>query len=130
MAADETLAVLRAYAASWVAGDLQAVLDAYSDDAVFHYFGTTDLAGTHVGKDACVAAMVAVSSRAERRILEVVDILAGEHLGSIVVREELTRDGEAHELRRVLGYRVEAGKIAECWVLDEDQRLVDHLWRP
>jgi hypothetical protein len=27
-------------------------------------------------------------------------------------------------------YRVAGGKIAECWVYDEDQALIDRLWRP
>ena len=116
---------LRAYADAWLAGDVDSVFAAYADDAVFHYFGTSDLAGTHVGKDACITAMVAASTRAQRELLEVVDVLAGDVLGAIVVRERLA--GE-HELERTFLYRVVDDRIAECWVYDQDQRLIDSLW--
>jgi hypothetical protein len=128
-APEETRATLRRYADSWVTGDLEAVLGAYADDVVFHYFGTTDLAGDHVGTAAAVDAMAAVSIRAPRRIVEIVDVLAGDQLGAIVVVEELSRDGEVALVRRVLTYKVENGKIIECWVLDEDQPLIDRFWR-
>jgi hypothetical protein len=129
MASDETAAVLRAYAEAWQRSD-PTLFDFYADDCTFHYFGTTDLAGTHVGKEACVTAMIAVSTRAPRTLLEIVDVLVGDSLGAIVVRERLERDGESHEVERVARYRVADGRIAECWILDEDQALIDHLWRP
>ena len=125
----ETYEVLRAYADGWLAGS-PTLFDAYADDCTFHYAGTTDLAGTHVGKDACLTAMLTASVRATRTLLEVVDVLAGDTYGAIVVRERLERDGEAHELERVLRYRVVGGRIVECWLHDADQALVDHLWRP
>jgi hypothetical protein len=28
----------------------------------------------------------------------------------------------------VLLYRVEDGKLRECWLYDEDQRFIDELW--
>lgn len=127
--AEETLATLRSYAASWLGGDFDAVLGAYADDVVFHYFGQTDLAGAHVGKSTAVDAMAAVSARAPRRILEIIDILAGDHFGAIIAVEELSRDGEVTTARRVFVYRVDAGQIMECWVLDEDQSEIDRFWR-
>jgi ketosteroid isomerase-like protein len=127
---DETLAVLRRYADSWLAGDMDAVLAAYADDVVFHYFGNTDLAGAHVGKAAAVEAMVTVSARAPRRLVEVLDVLAGNQFGAIVAVEELNRDGESATVRRTFLYRVEAGTIVECRVFDEDQAQVDRFWRP
>jgi hypothetical protein len=127
---DETLATLRRYAERWLAGDIDALLGTYADDVVFHYFGTTDLAGAHVGRDAAVERMVVASTRAPRQLVEIVDVLVGEVLGTIVAVERLERDGEVATVRRVLVYRVEAGKIVECWVLDEDQALIDRFWRP
>ena len=121
---------LERYVAAWEAGDLDALLASYADDVVFHYFGTTDLAGAHHGKEAAVTAMVAASTRATRELLEVVDLLVGDRLGALVVRERLTRGELSEELRRVLVYRFEGGRIAECWVHDEDQALVDRLWAP
>jgi hypothetical protein len=123
-------AVLQRYADVWRAGDLEAMLGAYADDVVFHYFGATDLAGDHVGKEAAVNAMVTASLRATRELLEVVDVLVGDSLGALVVRERLTRDGESADLRRMLVYRIEDSRFAEVWLYDEDQALVDRLWAP
>lgn len=127
--AAEIATVLHRYAEAWQAAD-PALFDFSTDDCTFHYAGSTDLAGTHVGKDACLTAMVTASTRARRTLLEVVDVLAGSRFGALVVRERLERDHEAHEIERVARYRVVGGKIAECWIHDEDQALIDHLWRP
>ena len=58
---EETHDVLRRYADSWLAGDIDALLAAYADDVVFHYFGSSDVASAHVGKQA------AVDARSSRR---------------------------------------------------------------
>jgi len=122
--------VLERYVEAWRTGNLEALLGAYADDVVFHYFGTTDLAGDHVGKNAAIAAMGAVSARAARELVEVVDVLVGDRRAALVVRERLTRAGESVELRRVFVYRIEDEKLAEFWLYDEDQALVDRLWAP
>ena len=31
-------------------------------------------------------------------------------------------------VRRVFLYTVRDGKLAECWLYDEDQRFIDSLW--
>jgi hypothetical protein len=127
--ADETRAAIRSYADGWQTRDPD-LFDHYADDAVFHYSGATDLAGSHVGKEACLTAMITARMRAPGALLEIVDVLSGDALGALVVRERLERDGEAHEIRRVLAFRVDDdGRLAECWLLDEDQALIDHLWR-
>ena len=127
---EETRTVLEAYAAAWRAGDVEALLGSYADDVVFHYFGATDLAGSHHVKDDAVAAMLQASTRAARELVEVLDVLVGEHLGALVVVERFTRGERTAEVRRTAQYRVEGGKIAECWILDEDQALVDRFWAP
>ncbi|MDP1820621.1 MAG: nuclear transport factor 2 family protein [Acidimicrobiales bacterium] len=126
---DDIRRLLEGYAEAWKVGDLEVLLGAYADDVVFHYFGGTDLAGAHVGKEAAVQAMVTVSTRAARELLEVVDVLAGDRLGTLVVRERLVRDGEQADVQRVFLYRVDGKRIVECWVLDEDQALIDRFWR-
>ena len=127
-----THATLVAYADAWRAGDIERILAFYADDVVFHYFGSSEIAGTHVGKEASVAAMARTASRPSRKLVAVTDVLAGEALGSIVAIEEFARPDigiPPLQVRRVFVYRVGAGgQIVECWVLDEDQALMDRLW--
>jgi ketosteroid isomerase-like protein len=125
-----TRATLLSYADAWRAGDITRMLDAYADDVVFHYFGETDLAGDHVGKDAAVGAMLAASTRSSRTLVEIVDVLAGDERGAIVAIERFERDGESQDVQRVLLYRVHDGLIVECWLYDGDQRMIDRFWAP
>ena len=122
----ETGETLRAYATAWMAGDLEQVLGSYHDEIVLHYMGESPLAGTHAGKEAVFAVLGQASYRASRKLIEVEDVLVGENLGALLAIEDL---GEPpRRVRRVLLYRVQDGKLRECWLYDEDQRFIDELW--
>ncbi len=117
----------RTYADAWLAGDLAAIIDMYADDFVLHYFGDSPLAGDHVGKDAALTALATATTRTNRRLLDIEDVLEGRVLSAIVAREEVGTD-ERRIVRRVLLYRTDAAKLTECWLYDEDQRAIDALW--
>jgi hypothetical protein len=121
-------AVVKRYAEAWVANDLRAIIESYHDDVVFHYFGRSPLAGTHRGKTACLAILKQVRERTNRRLVSVRDVLAGQHFGLIIAVERFERLGESVEIERMLRYSVRDDKLAECWIYDEDQRLVDEYW--
>jgi len=124
--AKETGKTLRAYADAWLAADVEKVLGAYHDDIVLHYVGESPLAGTHAGKEAVFTILGQASYRASRKLIAVEDVLVGENFGALLAIEDL---GEPpRRVRRVLLYRVEDGKLRECWLYDEDQRFVDELW--
>jgi uncharacterized protein len=123
--ADDIRAAVRRYADAWAANDLRAIVDCYHDDVVFHYFGRSPLAGTHRGKAACLGVLKRVREATNRKLVSIRDVLVGEHFGLIVAIEQFERHGAAVEIERLLRYRVRDGKLAECWVYDEDQRLVD-----
>lgn len=121
-------AVVKRYADAWAANDLQTIFDCYHEEVVFHYFGRSPLAGTHHGKAACLAVLKQVGEKTNRRLVAIRDVLAGEHFGLIVAAEQFERNGSPITIERMLRYSVRDGKLAECWVYDEDQRLVDEYW--
>jgi ketosteroid isomerase-like protein len=123
---NETGRVLRDYAEAWLASDLEKVLASYHDDIELHYMGTSPLAGTHRGRDAAFLALGEASVRTSRRLISVEDVLVGESLGALVAVEDL--GDPPRRVRRVLLYRVQDGKLRECWLFDEDQRFIDSLW--
>jgi hypothetical protein len=120
-------AVVKRYADAWAANDLAAIVGSYHDDVVFHYFGRGPLAGVHRGKSACLAVLKQVREKTNRRLVSIKDVLVGERFGLVVAVERFERNGSAVEIERLLKYTVRDGKLAECWVYDEDQRLVDEL---
>ncbi|MEM9714869.1 MAG: nuclear transport factor 2 family protein [Actinomycetota bacterium] len=121
-------AVIERYCAAWTSGDLAGLLDCYAEGFTLHYFGSSRFAGDHVGRDAAIAVLAEVSTIAPRELVAVDEVLVGDRAAAIVVRERLTRDGESHELRRLLRYRIDGERLDECWLYDEDQALVDRLW--
>jgi uncharacterized protein len=123
---NETLQVLRAYAQAWLASDLEKVLASYHDDIELHYMGESPLAGTHRGRDAAFAVLAQASTRTARKLIDVEDVLAGESLGALIAVEDL--GDPPQRVRRVLLYRVQDGKLRECWLFDENQRFIDAMW--
>lgn len=119
--------VAHRYAQAWIAGDLPAIFACYHDDFTLHYGGAHSLAGVHVGKAEALRAMAEVSRRTGRRLLEVVDVTAGESRAVIIAREAFQRDGETAEITRVLVYAIADGLLRECWLYDFDQALVDRF---
>ena len=126
MTNDEVSRTLHEYARTWLSGDLERILASYHDDIELHYMGASPLAGHHSGKVAAFEALAQASIRASRRLIDVEDVLVGSKMGALVTREEV---GEpSREVKRVLLYRVQDGKLRECWLFDEDQRFMDDLW--
>jgi ketosteroid isomerase-like protein len=123
---EETSRVLREYATAWLASDLEKVLASYHDDIELHYMGESPLAGTHRGRDAAFAVLAQASTRTDRKLIDVEDVLVGESLGALIAVEDL--GDPAQRVKRVLLYRVHDEKLRECWLFDEDQRFIDSLW--
>ena len=126
---DHAGVALRRYADAWRSGDLTAVLDSYADDFTLHYAGTSRFAGTHDGRDAALQVLAEVSIIAPRELVSVDAVIAADHCGVLVATERLTRNGETADMARVLRYRVDAGRLAECWLHETEQATVDHFWR-
>jgi uncharacterized protein len=113
------------YANAWLAGDRAALAACYHEDFTLHYFGRNPLAGDHRGKAASLAILVEVTRRTNRKLLGIIDIMAGPERGALLVRERFERGGKAAEFERLLVYAVRDGLLWECWVWDQDQAAID-----
>lgn len=85
------LAVAERYRAAWLAGDRAALADCYHPDFTLHYFGSNPFAGDHVGKVAALTTLAKFSQRTGRKLLEVVDVMAGPERATIIARESFER---------------------------------------
>lgn len=119
------LAAARRYVDAWLAGDFAAMMATYAEDFMLHWFGANPFAGTYHGKAEAIPALMAFTERTQRRLAVIVDVTAGPSRAVVIVREAITVEGVTHEIERVLVYRTEEGLLAECWVYDQDQRLID-----
>lgn len=125
----DTLTTLRKYADAWTRNDLAQVAALYADSFTLHYPGTHALAGVHRGKREALRVLGEVSRRVQRRLVRVIDVMAGEQRGALQVVEEWRRDGEAVQLERMLVYTTRDGLLTECWLFDADQTAVARLLR-
>ncbi len=123
--ADPVRHAIYRYASAWQAGDRQTMLACYHDDFTLQYFGGNRLAGVHRGKPAALAILAEVTRRTQRKLLGIVDVMAGPERGALLVRELFDRDGRTAEVERLLVYSVRDGLLWQCWVYDQDQALVD-----
>ena len=119
--------IVRAYTEAWLAGDIDTVLDLYHPDLVLHYGGANPFAGDHVGKDAAITVLLAVQERTQRVPVQVLDIMESDIHAAAWVRERWIVDGAPLELERLLVYRTADDMLAECWLYDQDQALVDRV---
>jgi ketosteroid isomerase-like protein len=108
---ESTRRAVSRYATAWLAGDRQVMLASYHDDFTLHYFGRNPLAGMHRGKSAALAILAEVTRRTKRRLLGIVDIMAGPERGALLVREIFNRDGRSAEVERLLVYSVRDGLL-------------------
>jgi uncharacterized protein len=120
--------VVKQYADAWAANDLVLAIGCYHDEIVFHYFGISSLAGVHRGKPACLEILKQVRKKTNRKLVSIDDVLAGERFGLIVATDRFERSGNSAEIKRVFQFSVRDGMLDECWVYDEDQRLVDDFF--
>ena len=123
--------VVERYTAAWIAGDTAAIVACYGDGFTLHYGGKNALSGDHVGKARALGVLADFSRRTGRRLVRIVDVMAGAERGVVIAREALGKaPAEAVEVERVLVYTVRDGLFAECWVHDTDQALIDRLVGP
>ena len=99
----------------------------YSDDFTLHYLGNNPLTGTHQGKPAALAALGTFTATTQRALVGVDAMLGGDGYGAFIAREVFHAAVDPREVRRVFLYRIEDELLAECWVYDEDQPLIDEL---
>lgn len=121
------LDAVRRYCAAWRAGDLSGLRDCYHDEFTLHYGGHNPLTGDHVGKSAALATLAEVSRRTRRRLLSIIDFMAGPNHAVVIAREAFERQGQRVELDRLFVYTVKDGKLHECWAYDFDQSTVDRF---
>ena len=124
-AIEHTRQAISRYATAWLAGDRAALAACYHDDFTLQYFGRNPLAGDHTGKAAALGILAEVTRRTNRRLLAIVDVMAGPERGALLVRARFARDGRTAEVERLLVYAGRDGLLGECGVYDQDQALVD-----
>ncbi len=111
--------------------DLPSVIELFSEDVVWHFWGRSPLAGDYKGRDAAfqmVARLQEIVGGTLR--YDVHDVLGNDqHVAALTTghSESASTDKELH-IKEILLYNVDDGKITEVWTFSEDQRVNDEFW--
>jgi hypothetical protein len=110
-------------------GDIDTLRQLFAQDAIWHTPGRNPLSGDHRGVDAILGLFARTAELTGGTIrLELHDVVANdEHAVALyVTRGE--REGRTLENRTVLVTHVRNGKIAEAWLVGEDQYAADEFF--
>lgn len=124
--------VISAIAKAWARGDADEVFSFYAEDVILRIPGRSGLAGTHVGRAAVTATMLAYVDRTkdEDVAVEVLDVLVSDEADgrvALVFNEMLGEGVEQRTFRRVLIYRIQDDKILEMDAYEANQYAVDEF---
>jgi ketosteroid isomerase-like protein len=120
---------LRRGFAAFSAGDLGALLDLFTDDAVWTIPGETQISGAYRGRDEILSMLRTVHEltggtyRAEPMWL-----VADDEHASVAYRATGEREGRSVDIVQVLACTVREGRLAEVLALPADPNLFAEFW--
>lgn len=121
-------AVVRRFFEAFASRDMQTIDELLSDDVVLHFSGRSPISGDF-GKQRWfdLAARVRELTGGTLKA-DVHDVVGGDEHAVALLDMHAERDGRTLDWHRTVVYHVSAGKIAEAWVLEEDQYAVDEFF--
>jgi uncharacterized protein len=110
-------------------GDMDTLRELTDQDAVWHTPGRNQLSGDYRGPDAILgffAKTMELSGGTFRADLH--DVVANDDHAVAIYVARAERDGRTYENRNVLVIHVRNGKLAETWLLSDDQYAADEFF--
>jgi len=117
--------------AMYAGGSTEAVAQMLADCVVWHVPGTSPIAGDHVGREEVLAYFRARRELAggEMRVVKHATAAHDEALVQLADGTAALGGGEPVTWRTAGVYRVEAGKIAEAWLIPLELAEFERAWR-
>ena len=110
------------------AGDLDEAVATMTEDIVWHQPGTNAFSGRFDGRDAVVDRLRRMRDAGLSTRFEVHDIVANdEHIVALVHLHLGVPDGRRYDQPQVDVMHLRDGLIAELWVMNQDQAVLDEL---
>ena len=106
--------------------DVAALVDLFAEDVVWHFPGTSKLAGEHVGRDATLGVLGAYGAASGGTLqANLIDIMASDKHVTGVANDTATADGRTLDVRSTVIFAMSDGKVREAWQYFDDLDALD-----
>lgn len=109
-------------------GDVETLLDLFADDIVWHFPGSSKLAGDHVGRGATMAMLGAYGQATGGTLrANLLDIMASDDHVAGWANDTATVDDKTLDVRAVVIFKMSDGKVTEAWHHFDDLTSLDNF---
>lgn len=123
--AENTARIRKGYEA-FNTGDGAALVDLFAEYVVWHFPGTSKLAGEHVGRDACLGMLGAYGAATNGTLqANLVDVMASADRVAGWATDTATVAGKTLDVRAVVVFAMRDGKVVEAWHHFDDLYALD-----
>ena len=126
MGATEDAARIRDAYKAFNRGDVDALVDLFADDIVWHFPGTSKLAGEHVGRGACLAMLGAYGAASAGTLqANLIDVMASDDHVTGWATDTASADGRTLDVGAVVVFTLRNGKVTDARHYFDDQSALD-----
>jgi uncharacterized protein len=128
LSVDQRIQTVRSGFEAFKRGDLKAVGELFTDDAVWHGRGSTKFGGDFKGRDAIMGDMAQFAQTFQDIQLDIHDILANEQHVVALVNSSVKRNGKTYEDHQTFVFHLNnEGKTTETWITSDTEMLKKSL---
>jgi uncharacterized protein len=125
---DQRIQTVRSGFEAFKRGDLKAVGELFTDDAVWHGRGSTKFGGDFKGREAIMGDMAQFAQTFQDIQLDIHDILANEQHVVALVNSSVKRNGKTYEDHQTFVFHLNnQGKTTETWITSDTEQLKKSL---
>lgn len=117
--------LMNRFFAAIIAQDRPVILECLHDDVVMHLPGHNSVSGTYKGKEQFVSTLSKAEQVSGGLQRELHEIMASDSHVAVLVNVKANRDGQALSWSGCNIWHVRDGKLAEVWLLSDDQDTTD-----
>ena len=108
------------------AGDVDTLVDLFAEDIVWHFPGTSKLAGEHVGRDAALTVLGAYGAASGGTLqANLVDLMANDDRVTGWANDTAIARGQSLDVNSVVIFTMRDGKVTEGRQFVDDQAALD-----
>jgi len=106
--------------------EVEALIDLFADDIVWHFPGTSKLAGEHVGRDATLGVLGGYGDASGGTLqANLVDIMANDNRVTGWANDTATAGGRTLDINSIVIFTLRDGKVTEGRHFVDDQAALD-----